>query len=604
MIDGSEQAQRLHNGVKIMANSSESKYLKIGVLGDLQVIGPNEQTLSILDSEVSSVLAYLAVHASEGVSRFVLEEMFWPELCSEEQAQKLQQAIKRLHDTLVNTGSVESSGDVISLNAALVNTDCERFWQLTDNGLETGDCHSLIQAIALYRGPVLSNLNAEWISGYRADYEERFGQAVYALCGNLSRQGKSDEAIGYALKAVALAPKREEVHIALIVAYRSAGMESEAIKQYEALETILEEDAKEITTPKVNAADDAITEFCTQATPSREDFESAGGAVALKSRFYVRRESDSIVEGCLDRNESVILINGPRQAGKSSLLARALQYGRDIGMSTALCDLQAMGETQISDESRFYRTIIQLVANQSGITLNVRDLWNDWLGPNLNLDSILGKLLTEANGSLCIAFDETDRLFGRSYTNDFFGLLRSWHNRRALEPGGPWSKLSLVICYATEAHLFITDLNQSPFNVGIRVPLMDFSLTEVLTLAERFTQIDTQSVAEIFEISNGQPYLTRRALAYVAQGRSVSELSKASDSDDGPFADHLKRLLTALTVDQGLTDEVRRLLKGQMPLKDTTRFRLSSSGVVSLVPIGMCKFRVPAYESYLRRHLD
>ncbi len=47
-----------------------------------------------------------------------------------------------------------------------------------------------------------------------------------------------------------------------------------------------------------------------------------------------------------------------------------------------------------------------------------------------------------------------------------FGLFRSWHNSRALDPTSPLNRLTLAIAYATEAHLFITDLNQSPFNLS------------------------------------------------------------------------------------------------------------------------------------------
>jgi len=31
----------------------------------------------------------------------------------------------------------------------------------------------------------------------------------------------------------------------------------------------------------------------------------------------------------------------------------------------------------------------------------------------------------------------------------------------------------MAIAYATEAHMFITDMNQSPFNVGTRLSLAD-----------------------------------------------------------------------------------------------------------------------------------
>src|SRR5918912_560109 len=81
---------------------------------------------------------------------------------------------------------------------------------------------------------------------------------------------------------------------------------------------------------------------------------------------------------------------------------------------------------------------------------------------------------------------EVDRVFPYEAGGQLFGLLRSWHDRRRLEPDGPWDRLTVAIAYATEAHLFITDLNQSPFNVGTRLTLEDFTPGEVAELNRRY----------------------------------------------------------------------------------------------------------------------
>ena len=54
--------------------------------------------------------------------------------------------------------------------------------------------------------------------------------------------------------------------------------------------------------------------------------------------------------------------------------------------------------------------------------------------------------------------DEVDRLFAYPFASEVFGLFRSWHNERALRPYAPWRQLTLAIAYATEAHLFISEL--------------------------------------------------------------------------------------------------------------------------------------------------
>jgi len=61
-----------------------------------------------------------------------------------------------------------------------------------------------------------------------------------------------------------------------------------------------------------------------------------------------------------------------------------------------------------------------------------------------------------------------DRLFATPFGTEVFGLLRPGITSGALDPSGPWANLTIAIAYATEAHLFITDLNQSPLNIGTR----------------------------------------------------------------------------------------------------------------------------------------
>ncbi|MBI3330029.1 MAG: AAA-like domain-containing protein [Nitrospinae bacterium] len=68
--------------------------------------------------------------------------------------------------------------------------------------------------------------------------------------------------------------------------------------------------------------------------------------------------------------------------------------------------------------------------------------------------------------------------------DNFFGLLRHWHTKRAFEP--LWKKLNLVLAYSTDQRQAIRDPNQSPFNVGIKIELRDFSFDEVWKLNRRY----------------------------------------------------------------------------------------------------------------------
>ncbi len=580
------------------------------MLGRMDVANRSGDRPKFRSKSVQALLAYLALHPGKEVSRFLLEETLWPDSDCDKQAQNLRRAIADLRDALeadCDRGTIiETRRDVVSVSSDHVATDATRFLELTEAGLHAPDEETLQEALGMYSGPLLAPLADEWTYAYRLEYEERYAQCVEELCKRRIAAGASKDAIRIGRTALLAAPNREDIHIALISSYRSSGLESEALRQFEDLERMLDETWGE---PPSQQAKDALEGRIGQSvsrgltTSVSVDTESSGGAMALTSRLYVRRPTDEQVEMCLDRGESVILLQGPRQVGKSSLLARSLAYARGRGTAAVLSDFQTIGESQLVDEERLYRTLAHSLAAQLKVSLDLGTEWNSWLGPNMNLDAVLGNLLAQVEGPVCWAIDEADRLFGRSYANDFFGLLRSWHNRRALDPGGPWSKLSLVLAYSAEAHLFITDINQSPFNVGVRLPIRDFTKEEVSELANRYGIAEAEAIDVAYRTTNGHPFLARRALAFLCQGKTASELEKTCALADGPFGDHLQGVLGSVLQDANLVEEIKRMQKGELFESPANRYRLMAAGILALRADSAADFRVPAYGPFLNSAL-
>src|SRR5205085_3187112 len=158
-------------------------------------------------------------------------------------------------------------------------------------------------------------------------------------------------------------------------------------------------------------------------------------------------------------------------------------------------------------------------------------------------------VLGKTSGPILWVLDEVDRLFPFAFGTEVFGLFRSWVNERALDPSGMWGRLTLAIAYATEAHLFITDMNQSPFNVGTRVTLADFTLEQVAELNQRYGSPlrDPAEISQFYELLGGQPYLTRRGLHELsARNLSFADFEVQATRDEGPVGDHLRRILVSL----------------------------------------------------------
>jgi serine/threonine protein kinase len=339
--------------------------------------------------------------------------------------------------------------------------------------------------------------------------------------------------------------------------------------------------------------------------PRPVKLEAVGGAVPLDSAFYVVRPTDDEFYAAVSRNDSIVLVKGARQMGKTSLMARGLQEARKAGCKVVLTDFQKLNAAHLQAVDKFFLALAESIADQLDLDVEP-DICNPRRGPSMNFERFLRReVLKNLSSRLVWGMDEVDRLFTCSFGSEVFGLFRSWHNERSLDPTGPWQNLTLAIAYATEAHLFITDMNQSPFNVGTRLTLADFTLEQVSELNSRYGSPlrDPRELLQFYELLGGQPYLTRRGLHELAsRNLSFSEFEGQAARDEGPFGDHLRRILVSLAQDQGLCDAMKAVLAGRPASSPELFYRLRSSGVVTGESVRLMHPRCRLYEIYLTRH--
>jgi hypothetical protein len=341
---------------------------------------------------------------------------------------------------------------------------------------------------------------------------------------------------------------------------------------------------------------------------SPETLEPPWGAVPLKSKFYIERPTDEEFFSAIEQNAGIVLVKGARQMGKTSLLARGLRRARTEGTKVVVTDLQSLNTSHLESADVLFQTLGKMIAEQLELKVSPEEVWDPNDGANMNFSRYLRRqVLEKMEGSLIWALDEVDRLFSYNYRNDVFGLFRYWYNARELEPDDPWEKFTLVIVYATEAHLFITDPNMSPFNVGTPAELKDFTLAQVKEVNERFNKplpLRDEEVHEFFELLGGHPYLVRRGCYEMKrEGKRFEEFAAEAASEEGPYGDHLRRMLVLLARDEELCHEVRNVLRGQ-PCSDKESFyRLRTAGVISGESAQSARPRCRLYKTYLEHHL-
>jgi hypothetical protein len=341
--------------------------------------------------------------------------------------------------------------------------------------------------------------------------------------------------------------------------------------------------------------------------PRSQWLEAVGGAVPLDSQFYIVRSTDDEFLSAVNRNDSIVLIKGARQMGKTSLLARGLWEARKSGAKVVLTDFQKFNSEHLAGIEPFLIGLADAIAEQLDLDVMAEDVWNPRKGPSMNFERFIRReILAKTDTRIVWGMDEVDRLFSCKFASEVFGLFRSWYNERSLDPLGPWQKLTLVIAYATEAHLFITDINQSPFNVGTRLQLEEFTPEQVGELNRRYGY-PLKSPAEqeaFYALLTGHPYLTRRGLhEMVSRQTDFPAFAAHAARDEGPLGDHLRRVLVSVAQDAQLCSVMRGILRGNSSCSIDEFYRLRSSGIVTGDSVRDVKIRCQLYEDYLRRHM-
>ena len=340
-----------------------------------------------------------------------------------------------------------------------------------------------------------------------------------------------------------------------------------------------------------------------------ETIDPPGGAVPLRSPLYIKRSTDLEFGAAIERQDSIVLVKGARQVGKTSLLARGLQQARAAGSMIVLTDFQQLNEDAFGSVDKLLLTIAEQIADRLELDTAPHQNWNSYLSPSSNFERFLRRyVLNKISSPLVWGLDEVDRLFLYSYASEVFGLFRSWHNLRALDPAGPWSRFTLAIAYATEAHLFITDLNQSPFNVGTRLTLEDFTLGQIseLNLKYQSPLKNEDEILRYFMLVGGHPYLAQRGLyEMVNRQLSLETIITQSVQEEGIFGDHLRRMKVSLERDVKLFQALCDFINEDSTTLSTDNFyRLRSAGVLTGSTAHGAQPRCDLYRQYLQNNLE
>jgi hypothetical protein len=312
--------------------------------------------------------------------------------------------------------------------------------------------------------------------------------------------------------------------------------------------------------------------------PDLSAIRAPGGTMPADDNFYIERGADQRAKAAAARSSETIVVRGPHQFGKSSLLAHYVALCRANGKVVASVDFSRFERSTICDYGRF----LTALASQLARRLRLAGPESAFKTQQEFLEFLESTLLPAVNGPIVFAFDETDRIMPQHYAQDFFSMVRMWHNDRA-DPVLEWHRVGLALASSSEPKLFIKDALRSPFSVGLRLPLESFTTREVIELNARYgSPLSEADCDSLYRLVGGHPFLMQDAYYKLFGPDSIpfTRLCTQAAQDDGPFGEHLRAMLSNVIAAEGLLAAVKQAVdRGTVPRSDDF-YRLEGAGLV------------------------
>ncbi|MGK7873603.1 MAG: AAA-like domain-containing protein [Xenococcaceae cyanobacterium] len=345
-----------------------------------------------------------------------------------------------------------------------------------------------------------------------------------------------------------------------------------------------------------------------QPSDQYSEGEFPEGSVTLDSPFYIERlPIESHCYEAILQPGALIRIKAPRQMGKTSLLNRILAHANQENYPTVCLNLQEAEGEVFSNLDRFLRWFCSNVSLQLGISNQLDDYWNaEVIGSMVSCKTYFrGYLLQKIESALALGLDEVDRVFQYpDIANDFFPMLRSWHEEA--KTVDIWKQLRLVVVHSTEDYGRL-DINQSPFNIGLPIELNEFTPKQMEDLAQRHElNWNNTQVEQLMDMVGGHPYLVRLALYHLArQDATLAQLLQDAPTDAGIYNQHLRRHLKTLKECSELAAALRHVVTTteSVRLETMQGYRLYSMGLIKRQG-NLVMPRCELYRLYFRDRLD
>jgi AAA domain-containing protein/PEGA domain-containing protein len=262
------------------------------------------------------------------------------------------------------------------------------------------------------------------------------------------------------------------------------------------------------------------------ACQSDHPFYVIGGTLRRDAASYIERDADRQLFIALENHEICYVLT-PRQMGKSSLMVRTAARLREAKVAVAVLDLTAFGQNLTREQ--WYYGLIDRVGRQLHCEDEVEDAWLEgkYVSPLQRwIHTLRDVVLVHCRGAVVVFIDEIDTIRSLPFsTDEFFAGIRELYNRRSEETD--LDRLTFCLLGVATPSDLIRDTRTTPFNVGRRIELTDFSEDEAAPLSQGLRGENSHRqklLKRILHWTGGHPYLTQRLCHAVAEAKDSHSL--------------------------------------------------------------------------------
>lgn len=228
----------------------------------------------------------------------------------------------------------------------------------------------------------------------------------------------------------------------------------------------------------------------------------------IPEHLYVERNADIQLRSIIKEMQRPGYVLVARQMGKTNLLFNAKRTLENEDRLFVYVDLSNLYDS----DRECYRNIINNIIEPNidlleSIESEIEKIREKNLPAHNEYSRCLRVILNYFKGDLVIVLDEIDALKSVDYSDNIFAQIRSNYFSRTNFP--VFERLTYVLSGVIEPTELIKDRNKSPFNIGDKIYLDDFTKEEHnIFITKSKLNISTQISDEIFNWTNGNPRLT------------------------------------------------------------------------------------------------